>query len=224
MEKLKILSKVGRSKVSDDFLDGSKKTINLDDNCIVDVDLSVDYAKLKEVVDDGIKPYKKHDPSMDSSLAPAIHKSFRINRRLAADKGIWHYISVAEVPYFVRHRWEARKSGQIDKRRFLGGLGHNTVARLWWGAEMTVINDNNYKYTDILFKNQDLYEAIHGRAFWQYPPALFGFLNIVGKETGVIARAVAKNFNHMITTIVLESLKIDEIESTLKVLLEKAKN
>ena len=86
---------------------------------------------------------------------------------------------------------------------------------------MTVQNADNYENTKILFRNQDLYEAIQGRAFWQYSPALIGFLNIVGSEIGNTVRTVAKNFNHIITTIVLESMSISDMEEIVKDLLKQ---
>lgn len=72
---------------------------------------------------------------MDAWLAPRLHASLRIPRRLAADDGIWAWLAFHCRP-FVEARF-GKNGMSLHPWRYRGSWSRNAIARLWWGAEMT---------------------------------------------------------------------------------------
>jgi hypothetical protein len=223
MSDMKRLTSRGRALVTPEFLAGQQTTVVPGDGHVETVEEVVPLSALDQVVKDCMTKHPAFETGMDQYAAVELHKALKMSRRLAGDLGVWHYLAVVKAPAFVRHRW-GLSNGAITENRFLGNLVKNTFARLWWGAELTV-NNGNYADTQLLFsKSQDLYEQIFGRAFCRYPGAVRAFLKVVGPEPEKVFRRAAKDFNHVLTTVVLEALGQQEIEALLKEIVAEIKS
>jgi hypothetical protein len=217
MSTLKQLNTKGRALVDDGFLSSGSVVITPDEDYVEPLNPAINLDDFHELVADTIKGFSPFNTKIDSFMASRLHQALPITPRQAGAIGIWHYLSVVEAPQLVRHRWQAKQNGMISKERFLGNFVRNSFSRLWWGAELTVRDTDDYSLTDLLFsKSQDLYEAVFGRAFSRYPPATQAFLRILGAESEDVFRLSAKNFNHILTTLVLEDMDEAEIEDLLR--------
>ena len=62
---------------------------------------------------------------------------------------------------------------------------------------------------------QDIYEAIFGRAFAHYRPALAAFVDTLGAKPEKVIRDSAKAFGYALTTLVLETMPQESIRALL---------
>jgi hypothetical protein len=81
---------------------------------------------------------------IDSWLAPRLHNSVRLPRRLAADGGIWVWLAL-QCPEIIEARF-GKTEGKVHPWRYRTVWSRNALARLWWGAEMT---RNGPSYADV---------------------------------------------------------------------------
>lgn len=170
-----------------------------------------------------------HEPgragsSMDQELAPKLHRALPLSRRVAADTGVWHYLTAAVFPWFVRHRWR-RSGGDVTKERMLGSTKRNALARLWWGAELTVQDGNDYDLTRILLApggGQDLFEQLLGHRFSHYPAASRSFVENARELGRGAVRQTAEGLSQMATTLVLESMDPEEVDELVERLVSRA--
>ncbi len=123
---------------------------------------------------------------------------------------VWQFLTCVAHPEYVRYRWGGKE--RISKERFLGGIKRNAFARLWWAAEI-MNNGDNYSGIIPCFESQDLYEAVFGRSFSKFPPAAKAFVEAVKSQERNIVREVAKDFNFMLSTFVLEDLPKEQVKS-----------
>ena len=168
---------------------------------------------------------------MDAELVISLHKALPISRRQAADIRMWAWLGIVEFPYFVAHRWKpatgGERAGQRSSERFAGSSVRQTLARLWWAAELTQDEQGHYELTEKLVGLngfQDIYEAIFGRAFCQYQPALEAFINVVGSESEKTVRDSSKEFGYVLTTLALESMSRLQIEELLTEIVNQVKS
>jgi hypothetical protein len=216
MSNLKELKVKARSLVDDRFLSSDNIVIGADEDTVEAVSPSLSLDDFHDLIAATMNGFSPFNTQIDGFMASRLHQALPLTPRQAGAIGVWHYLSVVEAPQLVRHRWQAKQNGLISRERFLGNFVRNTFSRLWWGAELTVKDGNDYSLTDVLFsKSQDLYEAVFGRAFSRYPPATHAFLRILGSESEDVFRLLAKNFNHILTTLVLEDLDEGQIEDLL---------
>jgi hypothetical protein len=76
---------------------------------------------------------------------------------------------------------------------------------------------------DLFTRLQDLYEAVFGRTFSRQPDAMCAFLKIAGPESEDVFRRAGKDLTHVLTTVVLEILGEEEIETLMKEIVDRAK-
>lgn len=215
MNTLKILNPYGRALIDAAFLASEDAVVTPTDSQVSMPDRVIDLSDLSSVVRECVETFGEFDTAMDGYAAPKIHKALRLTRREAAEVGVWHYLAGVAYPEFVRHRWRP-ESGSRTEDRFLGNHVRNAFARLWWGAELTVRPHDDYDATKFVFsKSQDLYESIFGRDFSRYPQAVHAFLKVVGSEPQDVFRKTAKDFNHVLTTVLLESADQPTLEQLL---------
>jgi hypothetical protein len=213
MRELKRLNDYGRALLNSDFLAGHHP-IALTPEHTEHVGVEYDYDALRGILDDAMRRIDDGAPmsSMDVELAHRVHQTLTFDRKTASDTGVWHYLTVHELPDFVRHRWGG--GGAVSRERFLGSLKRNALARLWWGAELTRRPGGDYSLTRVLFApggGQDLYEQVLGHRFSNYPPAAVAFVDIAGRKPRNVIRATSVTLSQMLTTIVLEGLGQGEV-------------
>lgn len=184
--------------------------------------LKVEIAPLDELVRDTMGRFERYDTAMDAAMTIPLHQSLPLSRRVASDRKLWAWLGVVRYPSFVAWRWRpaAKREGpdQRSVMRFAGDPVRQTFARLWWAAELTRNADGDYGLTEKLLgleRFQDGYEAMFGRAFCQYRPALEAFIDVVGPESQETIREVSKEFGYVTTTLVLESMSADDVRGLL---------
>ena len=149
------------------------------------------------------------DSTDDAAMAIAVRKSLALTPREATDKRIWWWLTVRDVPEIVRARWATGEPLRLSAERMLGPLNRNALARLWWGAQMVQQLDDEDKYTRMMFRNQDLFEAVIGRSLGRYPQALQVILDELSPLNGERAREVVRDLRFLLSTLVLEALPPD---------------
>ncbi len=151
MNRLKGLNPFGRSLVTEDFRRGDPATVDAGPY-IEELGLGreVPVAPLREVVSEAMKRFEHEPQKSDPWLGPRVHATLRLTRREAADKRIWEYLTVVELPHYVRWRWEKLDNPDkvVPQDRFLGEDSKNALARLWWATELTR-NGSDYKRSEI---------------------------------------------------------------------------
>lgn len=179
----------------------------------------IDVSPLLAILDAGINKYK--DSPIDSSdgwFAPRVHAALRLFRSEAANLEYWEYLSICvpEVREYVLWRWGS-SDGLPTRNRILGSDRRHALARLWWTAELTR-NGPDYEPTVAAFdaRSQDFVnyltdtDAFHNRA------AALAFIDYFSKrrkDQGMKAKQaveLAKALNHVLTTVVLDSLAPDD--------------
>lgn len=138
MSTLKGLTPAARAALSEDFRRGTVPTVDVAEHVVNDLGFgrAVSLEPLRWVIEHAMK--NKTVAESDSWLGPRVHAALRLTRREAADKWLWEYLTVVEFPDYVRWRWP-QKDEQTGApiNRFIGNDITNSLARLWWIAELT---------------------------------------------------------------------------------------
>lgn len=117
----------------------------------------------------------------DAWLAPRVHASLRMDRSLASDKGIWHWLAVKVASEYVQWRWEGDKGVTDD--RWWGPIHKQALARLWWGAEL-FRDGGDYGPVARAFERQDLINSYLHRPLVRCRSFALGILAVVAREDG----------------------------------------
>ena len=210
----------------DDFLSADKPRSCFENlsEALENIGRSANLDELDELVNRTLERRVDSSTEFDRMLAVDLHRILAIDRRIGADVRFWAWLGLVRYPHFVAARWEAkvtREGSDVRVRsseRFAGGAVRQTFARLWWAAELTVDDAGDYGLTETLLQMrgfQDTYEAVFGRAFCQYRPALKAFVRNVGDYPEHVIRDVAREFGFAMSSRVLEVLSEAEIEAEL---------
>jgi hypothetical protein len=212
---LKRLRPEVKRKVSREFLlEESKSLDDGVDDFIQDIDDNVELNELNAIIDEIKADTDRYSSKIDAVAAQKIHRNLPISRRMAADMGIWYYLSLKFRPDFIRHRWKPASEREMRKR-FLGTgtWDENTFYRLWWAAELTYEEESNYKYTRRVFDSQTLARSLFDRQFSHYRTAARAYIDVLWEENQEIIEETGKRFNHAITTKLLEDMSYSELKS-----------
>jgi hypothetical protein len=174
------------------------------DDCEFDVDLTNVEALLEEC----LKRLNGGDyskPAMsDSWLGPRLHASLRIPRRLAADPGVWIFLTLS-----VGFDYAIARFGEETKRtRFGGSRQENALARLWWTTEL-FRNGPDYSPAEAALRNQDLINTVLKMDIAHHRPSCQALVKTRRRDdpskpmTGREANALGKSINCAATTLML---------------------
>lgn len=229
MHELMALNSFGRELVQGEFLVSDASSFEFAATHFAPTGTTFDREWVRRILVEATSRYsdKTQVPDMDVEVAPQLHQALRLDRSLAAQTEIWHYLSCVLYPDFVRHRWGKAGTGAVSRERFLGSLKRNALARLWWGAELTVREGGDYSATKVLFApggGQDLFEQFFGRRFSNHRQAALLFMDLVGPKPRRVVRTVSESFSQMLTTVVLESLTTVELRPILESLIARAES
>lgn len=205
--KLMRLTNAGVAIVDEEFLTNQDADPIIVQEAVDDIESNIALQQFSRAIAEVIQQFPD-PPSSDAWLAKEIHRALGLPRGIAMDVRVWQFLSCVAHPEYVWYRWS--KAGQVSKERFLGGIKRNAFARLWWAAEV-MKNGDDYQ-VEPCFDSQDLYEAVFGRSFSKYPPAAKAFIKAVSNQERGVIRAVAKDFNLMLSTFVLEDLATQQVE------------
>ena len=149
-----------------------------------------------------LMPRESRSVINDENNAIALHKSLgELPIDFALDPRFWIYLTHNTYKDYTFKRWVKNSEGTIV-HRFFGfyntgtdrAISRNAVARLWWGANMTVYNDDpeleffyndiddEYKYTRLLFSNQDVHQQVVERTFGRSKKIMLSLLYYLDKK------------------------------------------
>jgi hypothetical protein len=220
---LRTLSAEGRRLVDSPFLRGERA--NSADNPEAYTErhssgVHVDLTGLGESLREIAESHDRYDPDIDAAAAPVVHRHVDVPRRVAADPGVWHYLTVVKFPDFVRHRWEFSSEAAM-REKFLGAgtdIYSNALHRLWWIAELTH-DDDDYSLTRQVLQKQTLANKVFDRWFARYRPAVIALCSeLIDEPTGV-AEEVTLRLNRALSTLQLEGMDESELRSLVQRLL-----
>ncbi len=206
--KLMRLTNTGASFITEEFLKNPDADPITLPEAIDQLSVEISLSAFNRVITEAMQKFPDDPPSGDLWLSEQIHRALGLPRNVAMDIRVWQFLTCIQSPEYVRYRWGG--SGAVSKERFLGGIKRNAFARLWWAAEI-MKNGDDYSEIAPCFKSQDLYEAVFGRSFSKFPSAARAFVRAVKDQERNIVRAVAKDFNFMLSTFVLEDLPDEQI-------------
>lgn len=160
-------------------------------------------------------PTSKAD--VDGKVAVAIHQSLPLDRREAADPGVWRFLAVVTAPEFIRLRWSADEK-TFRSRFWSPGTrpDSNYYSRLWWIAELTAGVDLDYARTRKALASQALANAIFVRNFSHYFPAVKACIAILGEEPGETVHRVVLGLNRELALHPREALTTEDIADILR--------
>lgn len=166
----------------------------------------IDLSAFDRVVRELLAATSRYDAAFDALAAPRLHRALPLSRREAADPGVWRFLAVVHCPELVRHRWEFRAWAPMRARFWRPGTrpDSNAIGRLWWIAELCRDGDD-YALAERLLARQPVANAAFVRAFCGYRPALAAFADVVADAPADEVEAVARRFNALLSTVVVES-------------------
>jgi len=191
------------------------------------VEGDADFERLDEAVEATMEMFDPDEnrtdgSSMEANLAPIVHDCIDIPRRIAADSGVWHYLTVVRYPEYVRYRFDVEKD---IEEKFVGSgtnLYENTFERLWWGAELTKREGAlGYLSVQKMFTKQRIANYVLDSDFRRYGPAARAFSEEMYRETGEDITATAKQFKKALSTYQLESRSERELHRQVRRIREK---
>jgi hypothetical protein len=145
---------------------------------------------------------------MDSWLAPRLHNTLRISRRLASDGGLWVWLSL-QVRDFVEARFHAVE-GRVHPWRYRQTWSRNALARLWWGAEMTR-NGPSYVEVPLCFaRTRTAQFALELMYSWSRPAAI-AFVRVA--EEGTSGRRITDDLMKGLSTRLRVYLTLRSLDS-----------
>jgi hypothetical protein len=217
-----------RVEENDAFFKGEETFDRTDfDDLIEPVEGEADFERLDEAVkttQDAFDPDENRTDgsSMDANLAPIVHECIDIPRRVAADSGVWHYLTIVRYPDYVRYRFNVEKD---IGEKFIGSgtnLYQNTFERLWWGAELTEKEDTlGYLPVQKMFAKQRIANYILDSDFRRYQPAARVFAEEMYRERGKDITKTATRLKKALSTYQLESRKEPELRRQVRRIREK---
>jgi hypothetical protein len=165
----------------------------------------------------------------DREIVRPLHQALSgIPRRVALDMRLWHWLCAAQFPNFVWMRWlggvpdhATRALTPSISERFLGGqslhgVSRNALARLYWCAEILHSERDGYHLAYVILSSQDFFQAVFEREFSLYPPAARACVRELASASEDERREATRKLNHYLTTIVVETLREDEIRALIR--------
>lgn len=152
---------------------------------------------------------------MDGWLAPRLHATIRIPRRLAAESTFWTWLAVHYLHGYMAKRWSDSHGTPSKVWRYTGGWLRNGVSRLWWGAELTR-NGASYENVPIVFLRTRTAQWALELRYSYYRPATIAFVRIAENEQDRMnddqMKELSKRANAMLTLQSLEAIAFYDAE------------
>ncbi len=130
-----------------------------------------------EILDVGLRRLRAGEldlsSSLDQWLAPRVHSALRISRRLAGDMTFWTWLVLRVGREYTYTRWGSAES-KPTMYRYNGDFKRNSLARLWWFAEMSRNGPDYGPIKDVLRDASTAQYALELR-YSMYKPALIAF-------------------------------------------------
>ncbi len=183
---------------------------------------------LDYVMNDPGERFEEDRSDLDAAVAPAVRKFVDIPKRAAADEGIWHYLSIAWRPDYVRHRWSLKRSSTTLtslREKFTNStrdLYAPAFGRLWFMADFTM-TDGSYQTTEKILSRQYSANRLFDRTDLRQRPVIRAISRVAYDldddefiDNSEVFEAVAKAISHELTTISAESVGADGMEQLVR--------
>lgn len=155
---------------------------------------------------------------LDAAVAPAVREFLNIPYRAAGDERIWHYLTIAWRPDYVKYRWSLDRSTtskQSLREKFTKStrdLYAPALARLWFMADFTRVG-GSYEPTEKILSRQYAANRLFDRTDLRQRPVVRAFAEVAYElddhefiDDDVVFESVAKSISHELTTISAESV------------------
>src|SRR3990172_12267225 len=103
--KLMRLTRLGDSRVDQDFLDGLRSDPITDPDAVEEISATYSLEAFDAAVTSCITKHTTKPEAGDAELAEAVHQALGIPRRIAMDMGVWRFLACIARPDYVRYRW-----------------------------------------------------------------------------------------------------------------------
>lgn len=176
---------------------------------------------VRTVLDEAMKRYARQDAAAsDAWLGPRFHAALRLSRREAGCRDVWRYLGLWAADY-VRWRWAAEPDADepdnnVGVERFVGPDSKQALARLWWMTEL-FRNGSDYSTAALALTNQDIVNNFFRAGAAHHRPTALAFLAVLPRSEdgerlpdGRSANALSKAINAAASTLLLDSLAVDE--------------
>ncbi|GGS45407.1 DUF6339 family protein [Streptomyces violaceus] len=176
---------------------------------------------VRTVLDEAMKRYARQDAAAsDAWLGPRFHAALRLSRREAGCRDVWRYLGLWAADY-VRWRWAAEPGAtepdnSAGVERFVGPDSKQALARLWWMTEL-FRNGSDYSTAALALTNQDIINNFFRAGAAHHRPTALAFLSVLPRSEdgerlpdGRSANALSKAINAAASTLLLDSLAVDE--------------
>ena len=148
----------------------------------------------------------------------------------ASDERIWAAYTFVEYLDYMRYRWPATKTEDLNNRYLFGytmqrSLFRNGIARLWWIGRFTYDEKRNdpYELTKFLCKEQDYIESICGRNIFNNPEIGLATISALydAEKAGIkidryVVRDIGKYVNLLAGTYLLDTFTKEEVYEKIK--------
>lgn len=130
----------------------------------------------------------------DRWLAPRVHACLRLSRAQASDRSLWHWIAITIAPRYTAWRWvdQTGKTTVVTDDRWYGPIHKQSVARLWWGAEL-FRDGSDYEPVERAFIRQDLINSYMPRVLVRCRSFALGIVNALATKGGEAMTAAQMN-------------------------------
>jgi hypothetical protein len=148
------------------------------------------------------------EPALDALIAPALHASLPLGRRLASDRHVWAWLGVGPLRAVLQRRWT-----EPSKDRYLGSLTQHGLARLWWAAELTCAElGDPYASTRRLVQWQYLLDRVLRSRLVRSKPVMLGVLDaLAGSSDWRLINGTMQQLGALASTICLEAMDRAEV-------------
>jgi len=186
---------------------------------VEELETHVPLEELGRAIDRIIDGTEPHQATIDAMAAPAIHAALPLTRRVAADPGVWRFLTVVFRPDFVRHRWENTAWATMRGRFWRTGTrpDSNAFSRLWWIAELTRDGDS-YELTRRALQRQSLANALFVRKISFHRPAVEACIDVLYEASQETTERMLKGLTKWLGVVPLEGLEKDEVIEVLRAL------
>lgn len=221
--KLRRLSAEAHSLVTPELATGTIERLpeEIYERYLEESEQPLELDELAEVVSYLVAQTPKHDAKFDQLAGPLIHRALPLRRREASQPGVWRYLAMVCFPELVRHRWQVQSWPTTRSRYWTMGTRHdsNAFSRLWWIAEITR-EGSSYALTEEVLSKQQLAIQIFVRKFSSYRPSVAAFVQVM-RDSSLDVERTAKELNGRLSTLVLESLREEDLRSLIQELAER---
>jgi hypothetical protein len=197
----------------------------------------VDDAAYKRFIDTADLAASENPKStrLDADLAIAIHRTLRaFDSRDLTDARFWQWLTTVPHRDYVINRWAPECVDDPDQagrssthQRFcgagsIGGTARNALARLYWVADGTVVDDD-YTLTKEAFGNTDLLVGVFERRLGLEPRLSRACIRHLSGAGQAVHRLTLKIVNYSLSTVVIEALEDADVDRLVLDSLDKAK-